>query len=606
MNILAFDTETKGFDWWAGETAFIATVADEHQDFCYNMSIESDVKAFIEHLQEGDVIVAHNLSFDVHQVRETTGYDLLNHTAVLRDTDLMSRVLWPEAEWGEHGGFGLEALTKVFLGREGKAGLASVEEMMKAIGVKKSDPGSYYDVWRAYPDVMETYARQDARDTWDLYSLMVREFNALKEAGDGRWKVYFEQESEVIPIVIRAEQFGVPVSQKAVGKLHAIYKQREQEQRESLEKQLGEQALGGKGSEEALVEALQKQGITLTETTDSGKLSTAKFALQKFADDFPVVDEFLEYRTTEKFLSTYIEPLQKAGDWIHPSVRQIGAWTGRMAYMRPNLQNIPVRSGPEVREVFEAPEGWALVCADFDSIEMRILAYYLGHEGQPYRDLINGGFDPHAHMASILWPEHPYEYYLKGQPGEDKRAIAKASLFAIIYGAGGRRLCDMNNLPTGPPLTANSWEVKKGISEPGKPSFAQGKALAKRIKANVPGYMKLMRRVRNKIEAHGYITTLDGRRNACTAEKSYVGMSALIQGSAAGVMKLALPGASRALEQYDGRIILIVHDEVVGLVPEQHAKDALAALQSAMETAVTLDPPLLTSGKIARNYGEAK
>lgn len=604
MRILAFDTETKGFDWWAGETAFIATVANEHHEWCYNMAVPEQVNRFIADLKWADVIVAHNLSFDTHQVRETTGYDLLDHTGVLRDTDLMARVLWPEAEWGEHGGFGLEALTTVFLKREGKAGLASVEDMMKSIGVKKSDPGSYYDVWRAYPDVMETYAKQDARDTWDLYSLMIEEFNKLKAQGDRRWEVYFQQEQEVIPVLIRAEQHGTPVNPDAARNLYHMYKEREQEQHASLVKQLGEEALGGKGSEEALIEALQKQGIPLYQTTDTGKLSTAKFALQEFADDFPVVNEFLEYRTTEKFLSTYIEPLQGV-EVVHPSFRQIGAWTGRMSCMRPNMQNIPVRAGDEVRRVFEAPDGYSLVVADFDSIEMRILAYYLGHEGQPYRDLINSGFDPHAHMASLLYGG-TYEDYLKGTPGEKKRSIAKNSLFAIIYGAGGRRLCDMNNLPTGPPLKEGAWEVRKGIANVGDPSFAQGKALAKRIKANVPGYMKLMKRVRAKIEAHGYITTLDGRRNACSPEKSYVGMSALIQGSAAGVMKLCLPAVQDVLLHCDGRLCLVVHDEVVGLVPDHQAEVALAAVQSAMENAVDLDPPLLTSGKIAKNYGEAK
>jgi DNA polymerase-1 len=375
---------------------------------------------------------------------------------------------------------------------------------------------------------------------------------------------------------------------------------------DSLSVILGPEALGGAGSHEALLEALLGEGIPLHRTTETGGLSTDKFALQEFAAEFPVVAEYQEFRTTEKFLSTYIEPMVGTTE-VHPSFRQIGAWTGRMSCMRPNMQNIPVRAGNEVRECFVARPGFKLVVADYDSIEMRILAHYLGAAGTPYRDLINGGFDPHAYMASQLYGGKPEDYF-KGTPGEKQRAVAKNSLFAIVYGAGGKRLCDMNDLPTGPPMKADAWEIRNGIPGyyEGGPSYAQGKALARQIKSNVPGYGALMKRVRAKVEGTGFITTLLGRKQALARDKGYIGMSALVQGSAADVMKMGLAAADPIIDNHGGHILLVVHDEIVAEVPEGQAEAALAGLRHALETAVELDPPLLTSGVICDNYGQAK
>lgn len=601
MNIIAFDTETKGFDWFAGETAFIATTADADREYVYDLSVPGQATQFTDQLSGADVIVAHNLSFDVHQVRATLGFDILDLEATLHDTDIAARVLWPESTWGEHGGFGLKNLAKVFLDPNADTEEQAIKDAAKESGIPLKQTGAYYDIWRAYPSPMEAYALKDARYTWDLWALIAAEFEALAATGDRRSEVYYTVEQPIMATLIRAEAHGTPVDQEAVLALSADYHGRRNSLHDSLTAQMGEQALGGEGSQEALVEALLKNGIPLTETTETGQLSTNKFALQRFADAHPLVAEYQEYRGVEKFLSTYIGPLIGV-EKVHPSFRQIGAWTGRMSCMRPNMQNIPVRAGSEVRECFIAPEGYKLVVADFDSIEMRILAHYLGHEGAPYRDRINAGEDPHAHMAALLYGGHPDDY-AKGTSGEKQRAVAKNSLFAIVYGAGGRRLCDMNNLPTGPPLKDGDWEVRNGFGEVGGPSFAAGKALAKRIKANVPGYMKLMKRVRAKIEAHGYITTLCGRRQAVSPEKSYVGMSALIQGSAADLMKVALAKAEPALADFDSRILLVVHDEIVALAPEREADEALLALTSAMTHSYDLDPPLLTSGTIAQNYG---
>src|SRR5690242_10641518 len=106
--VIAFDTETRGLAWWeADEQAFLATWADSKGEYLANLSDPDGVARYHNALRQADAIVAHNLSFDVHQTRATTGYDILESGAELHDTDLMSRVMFPEGQReGERGGHG--------------------------------------------------------------------------------------------------------------------------------------------------------------------------------------------------------------------------------------------------------------------------------------------------------------------------------------------------------------------------------------------------------------------------------------------------------------------------------------------------------------------
>lgn len=621
---LAVDTETKGFDWWREEEqAFIATTFDGTDERCFDLSDFAQSNALRQQVLAAEALVFHNQKFDSHQLRWTIDFDIMaEFDGEIYDTDLMARVYAPEGKWQEHGGFGLEALTKHFLGRDGKEGKAAMQEVAKSLGLTTMNKtGAFYQCWIAAPDVVERYAKLDARDTYDLFHTL----NALPVTG-GQRRIY-DLERSVLPILIEAEHRGTAVNPTAVKRLHKKYLREQKRLHDSLVLKLGEKALGGEGSEQALIDAFLSHGVPLTERTEnSNELSTAKYVLDKLVHDHPVVGEYQEYRHVNKFLSTYVERLIDQ-DVVHPSFQPIGAWTGRMACRNPNMQNIPVRSGPEVREVFVPREGNTLIVCDFDNIEVRILAYYLGPLGQPFRDLINSGLDAHGWMASELanrgiapWcnatkidQDSPPAIWTQADFAKDDvngklRAQAKNKvLFPILYGAGGGKLCQENGLPTGPPLKATDWLVKKGYKQVGEPSNKAGQELAKAVKDAIPGYKKLMYRVQDKIKDEGHVTTIGGRKQAVDPEKAYVGMSALVQGSAADIMKAALVKVNAAVLDDVTKLLLVVHDEVVVEAPTELAPAAAATIAHAMESAwPTLDPPLVVSTALAQNYGAAK
>lgn len=566
MNAVAFDTETKGLNAWAeDEQAFLATWADADGEYCADLSDEAQVQQFLEAMKNADMLIAHNFPFDCHQVRETLGLDLLSLGVPIHDTHILSKVVYPEGNRGTGAGHGLKALSKVFLRADADGPEQAIKDMAKSIGLRTiKQKGAYYDVYRAYPEVMAEYARQDARYTFDLNSKFSADLGDLKRV--------YDLEMQVMPILVRAEKHGVKTDQAAVARLKAQYTDRHAEVHEYLAAELGEDALGGEGSNDALTEALLRIGVPLTRKTDSGKLATNKFALAQFEKDYPQIEALSEYRTLERFLSTYIGAVDGV-DVVHTSFRQCEAWTSRMSSSRPNLQNLPKRAGKEVREVFVPREGMCFVVADYDSIEARFLAYYLNDKD--YSQLIEDGHDPHAWMAANVYGGR-VEDYVKGSSGEDKRETAKNVTYAICYGAGAPRVSDMTGL-----------------------SRDEAKALISKVKGSLPGYYDLMKRIRTKIERLGHVNTIIGRKQVVNKEKAYVGLNAIIQGSAAEAIKLALVAVDSVVTPYGATPLLVVHDEIVVEAPIDCADEVLRVTQEAMTNALPLKPTLATSGSIA-------
>ena len=572
--IVAFDTETKGLDWWdPNQQAFLGSYAYDSPDgpvvgVC-NFENPDDVGEFVDVLKKATVLVAHNMPFDVHQVRETLGLNLLELSTPLHDTHIMAKVALPAGQ--SRPSYKLKDLAQTYVSDNAKEDEDEMEKLAKQAGIKLKTTGGFYDFWRAYPEVLERYAGADAELTLHLYGVLRERLH-----GNQAW----ELEQRVTPVLIQAEATGVRIEPSVVLDLEREYDQQLDISRDRLLAEIPEQALGGPGSKQALAEGLLACGVPLSRKTTSGQLRTDKYVLDPLKEQYPVVKNLSDFRTAEKFLSTYIEPM-KDRDVVHTNFGQCDAWTGRMSSYRPNMQNIPVRSGAQVRAMFVPREGHSFVVADYDSIEVRLLAYYMGR--QEYRDLISQGHDPHAWMAAQIHGGR-MEDYEKGTEGEGLRAQAKNTMFAITYGAGAPRVADMNTM-----------------------SVADAKVLIKKIKTALPGYYKLNERIRKKIEAEGHVNTLFGRKQPVAKDKAYVGLNALIQGSAADIMKQGLVNVQQNVQQYGATPLLVVHDEVVVETPTEHAEEVCGATIAGMVSAYELDPQLAVSyTTVTTSYADAK
>ena len=82
--------------------------------------------------------------------------------------------------------------------------------------------------------------------------------------------------------------------------------------------------------------------------TKSGQYSTSEETLLKLKGTHEIIDYILDYRELKKLMSTYVDALPEIIDAktkkIHTTFNQSVASTGRLSSVRPNLQNIPIRT----------------------------------------------------------------------------------------------------------------------------------------------------------------------------------------------------------------------------------------------------------------------
>ena len=606
---LSFDTETGGLKYWLeDEQAFMAQTSEGHGASIFRF-IEHPSEPlpvgrdkFLEVIRDHDPIIAFNLPFDEHQVRFTLHADPFVGKET-HDVDLLSRVCHPKEDPKDKRD--LDTITERFLGKrkEVERIKALVKEYNEWVKTQKhltkeeraklrigalhgpNAKHAYLKLWKFKPSEFEIYGGTDADITFDLYNYFIAELGDLKPI--------YELERQVSPILIHAEERGVRLDQDAVARLRRKYETELHEVHAHLVETLGEQALGGAGSQKALPEALINAGVPLYKMTPSGgNYSTNKNDLLEFAADHPVIRELFNFRRLEKFIGTYIETYEGV-DILHPTINQLGAKTGRMSSERPNLQNVPKRTGKEMRSVIIPRPGMCFVVCDYDAIEARILADYLGDE--EYQRLVSER-DPHAWLASVIWGGTP-EDYAKGGPKDLQRTGAKTGTYAIGYGAGGPR---MQEVLMSVGMYVDVDEARRIVSV---------------VRKTLPNYQhfvdKIERTVTERNDGNGdsFLMTRCGRKIPCRLEKAYAGVDYVIQGTAADVMKKGLVYTDELVRPLGAHILLVVHDEIVTEAPIEVAEEVLRKQKAAMEIVseeLDLHPRLTVTGSITtESYAKA-
>jgi DNA polymerase I len=306
--------------------------------------------------------------------------------------------------------------------------------------------------------------------------------------------------------------------------------------------------------------------------------STDAATLETLRDSHPIVDRLLRYRELEKLRSTYCETLlaEVAPDGrIHASFRQTVARTGRLSSERPNLHNIPTRSetGAQFRRAFVPAPGCRFLVADYDQVELRVIAHLSGDPGLVAA--FTSGQDIHRAVASGVYGVPPEEVT------KEQRDRAKMVSYGLAYGMEAFGL---------------SRRLSIGVDE--------ANDIMERYFHAFPRVRAYMLETVDEARDRGFTRTEMGRirplpdlqdrnyQRRTAAERQ--AMNAGIQGLAADLFKVALVKLDRALEkdQMRSRLVLQVHDEVlVEAVPEE--EEAVAALtEDALSHAVALRVPL--------------
>ena len=493
----------------------------------------------------------------------------------MEDTMLMSYVL--DAGKNRHN---MDTLSEIHLGHKTIAFKDLVGSGKKEINF------SDVDVEKA-----KDYAAEDADITLRLYKKFKKNLKAEKMTN-----VYEIFEKPMIKILAFMEIEGIKIDSKFLKLLSSkfekkiktiqneVFKISKKEFNIASPKQLGE----------IIYNDLK---IANLKKTKKGSFATSASVLEDLAfkgHKFPKL--VLDWRQLSKLKNTYSDSLPEhinpKTKRVHTSFLLAATTTGRLASSDPNLQNIPIKSedGKDIRKAFIAESDYALISADYNQIEMRILADLA--DVKELKKAFKNNEDIHSLTASQI-----FNIDIK-KVNEDQRRKAKAINFGIIYGISQYGLAKQINV--------SNQEADEFLNS----YFAK----FPEIKVYMDQTIKFCRK-------SGYVNNIFGRRSHFINinDKNYnvrnfqerAAINAPIQGSASEIMRLAMIRLSKRLndKKYKKtRMLLQIHDELIFETPKQDAKKIEKVIIEEMTSVAhseqhSFSIPLTVDVNIGNNWG---
>ena len=435
------------------------------------------------------------------------------------------------------------------------------------------------------------YAAEDADVTLRLYDILSERVSDEKLD-----KIYEFFEKPMIKILSKLETNGIKVNDNYLKKLSKKFKERLIKIEKEIYKVSGKKF--NIGSPKQLGEIIYNDlKIAKLKKTKKGSLATSAKILEDLAltgHKFPNL--VLEWRQVSKLKSTYTDALQehisKKTKRVHTSFLLAATNTGRLASSDPNLQNIPIKTldGKEIRKAFVAEKNNVLISADYNQIEMRILADMA--DVKELKKAFKNNHDIHTLTASQVF-DLPIN-----KVSDDYRRKAKAINFGIIYGITQYGLAKQISVSNQEALDFINSYFKK---------FPE-------IKDYMNSTIKTCRR-------QGYVTNIFGRRIHLRGinDKNFsvrsfqerAAINAPIQGSAADIIRLAMIKIDKILEEkQNAKMLLQIHDELIFECSEKNEVEVKKIIKEAMVSISSSDYhmfsiPLEVSINSGNNWGEA-
>ena len=576
---VAVDTETNSLDPHQADLVGVS-LSSKIGKACYipighksNKCIEKDlVLKKLKPLLEDPSIkkIGQNIKFDFivffkHGINMTS----------MEDTMLMSYVL--DAGKNRHN---MDTLSEIHLNHK----TISFKDL---VGTGKKEINfSEVDVEKA-----KDYAAEDADITFRLYKKFQK---SLKD--EKMINIYEIFEKPLLKILAFMEIEGVKIDNKFLKSLstkfekkivkiqNEVFKISKKEFNIASPKQLGE----------ILYNDLK---IADLKKTKKGSFATSASVLEDLAfkgHKFPQL--VLDWRQVSKLKNTYSDSLPEHinpnTQRVHTSFLLAATTTGRLASSDPNLQNIPIKSedGKDIRKAFIAKKDHVLISADYNQIEMRILADLADVKG--LKKAFKNNEDIHSLTASQI-----FNVDIK-KVNQDQRRKAKAINFGIIYGISQYGLAKQINVTNHEAEEfLNAYFLK----------FPE-------IKIYMDRTIKFCRK-------SGFVNNIFGRRSHFINinDKNYnirnfqerAAINAPIQGSAAEIMRLAMIRLDKKLSDQKNqktKMLLQIHDELIFETPKEEAKRISKIIIDEMSSVVKSEQhsfsiPLTVDLNTGENWG---
>jgi len=430
----------------------------------------------------------------------------------------------------------------------------------------------------------DLFSLSPAQEAYLLYQLAGEFIENL--ARKGLEKLLHEVEQPLSKVLAQMEKTGIALD----GELLHDFGLELEEKISALEKEIYKLA----GSEfninspQQLGKVLfEDLGLPPMKKTKTG-YSTDAETLEELRGEHPIIEQLLEYRQLVKLNSTYVKGLsaQVQNGKIHTTFQQTVTATGRLSSTEPNLQNIPIRlaEGRKLRKVFKPSQaGWLLFSADYSQIELRILAHY-SRDPILCESFLNGE-DVHARTASEVFGVPLAEVT------SDMRRKAKAVNFGLMYG--------LTDFGLARDLSISRKEAKYYINQyfdrySGVKQYLDDAVRTAKEQGEVRTLFNRLRQV-PELSHPNRMTRQFGER---------IAKNTPIQGSAADIMKIAMLRVYEALQGYQARMLLQVHDELLLEVKREDLPQVAKRVKEAMENCCRLIVPLVVECKVGENWYE--
>ena len=411
------------------------------------------------------------------------------------------------------------------------------------------------------------YAGEDADVTFRLFKLFKDRLDKEKLT-----KIYEIFEKPMLEILSEIEINGIKVDKqylKVLSKNFSIKILKTEKQIYSLAKKEF-----NIGSPKQLGEIIYNDlKIAKLKKTKKGSLATSAKILEDLAlkgHKFPSL--VLDWRQLSKLKNTYTDALQdhinSNTNRVHTSFLLAATNTGRLASSEPNLQNIPIKTedGREIRKAFIAEKNNIFISADYNQVEMRILADLA--DVKELKKAFANNDDIHSLTASQVFsvPINKVD--------ENLRRKAKAINFGIIYGITQYGLAKQ--------ISVSNHEALEFINS----------------------YFKKFPEIKNYMDTtikhcrkNGYVSNIFGRRIHLKGinDKNFsvrsfqerAAINAPIQSSAADIIRLAmirLHDLIKSKRMHDAKMLLQIHDELVFECKKSNKPDIEKIIKKTMES----------------------
>lgn len=564
--VMGLDTETSGLDPFASDARLrLIQIGDHEAGWAIPFELWGGAALELMDKWKGQWTL-HNASFDAKWLKEHARWDMPWERT--DDTMIMAQIERP----GDRND--LKFLSTKFVDPMADAGQKELKEAMKTHGWGWGDIPVDFDaywVYSALDPVLAAYLWSHFRTdlkfpvAYDL-EMSVRRICTDMEFRGMRVDLDYSQRrfDELTQQVADAKQWAVDnwgVSLGSTAQLVGFFRDQLGARFEVFSEKTGNPSLN------------KKQLDLFTKSSNENVKIVSQYIVQ--------------VRNADKMANSYFKNfINMAQDSVvHPSIKTMGARTGRMSVTDPALQTLPKDDSMGVRRAFlPRNPGEVLVSCDYSQVEMRLLAHFSEDPAlqEAFREADRTGGDFFVSIGRQVYNDPNFS---KKDP---RRGLMKGVMYGAAYGSGIQTMADAAGV-----------------------SFEQMSEVANDIFRAYPGIKDFMSRTefigeeRERKEGVGYIVTDTGRRIPADKGKMYTLTNYTLQGTAAELMKKAIVRLDAA--GYGQFMQMAIHDEMIFSLPPEMVESALPEIEELMsycngEFAVDLpaEPEIIGN----RNWGE--